>query len=308
MGYDTTYKGALRFTTSLTPAMLTRLGKYLDEDTRNHPDWRVPGEVFHIALELTEDLSGLQGSRGEKTYDLHLAVEVVLENMRLYFPEFGLAGKMAALPDAGEAGPWSFEVFPDGRIEVQGRRFEAFARDHDDPAIDVLYRLQIRTSGMKEAYGAGELIDMVVNQAGYAEKTYGSEAPRAKEELDRLVAIIRRGPRTYNCLAVAGLLLDEIDRLTGKERDRRKRPHQDAIALVRWVCKAYGDEEEDVITTGTYYHGDAGNNHPEGWYVTSHGLWRYAPESEIASWVGITGEQWEKLRTDGLPLVPGEKG
>lgn len=62
MGYTTTFKGQLRFTSELKASELAVLGQLFGEDCRDHPEWGAT-DLYYINLELTKDFSGLQWSK-----------------------------------------------------------------------------------------------------------------------------------------------------------------------------------------------------------------------------------------------------
>ena len=52
--------------------------------------------LSYIDLQLTDDFSGLEWDGSEKTYDLVEKVNLIIENMRLKYPDFGLTGELLA--------------------------------------------------------------------------------------------------------------------------------------------------------------------------------------------------------------------
>lgn len=95
MGYTTTFKGELKFSTDLTSKQLGKLKSFLGEDCREHPEWG-GRDLTYIDLELLEDFSGIKWDGSEKTYDLVDKVNLIIKQMRKDYPEFGLEGKLAA--------------------------------------------------------------------------------------------------------------------------------------------------------------------------------------------------------------------
>lgn len=95
MGYTTTFKGILQFDPELTAKQLAAINKILGEDCRDHPEWNADG-LYCIDLELTDDFSGIEWDGMEKTYQMEALVNVVIEEMRKQWPDFGLKGKLAA--------------------------------------------------------------------------------------------------------------------------------------------------------------------------------------------------------------------
>lgn len=95
MGYTTTFKGQLNFTTELNGKQLKKLKSYLGEDCRQHPEWG-ENDFTYIDLELTEDFTGIQWDGSEKTYDLEGKVNLVIHEMQKEYPDFGLEGYLTA--------------------------------------------------------------------------------------------------------------------------------------------------------------------------------------------------------------------
>jgi|ERR1700677_295897 len=96
MGYNTTFKGELKFTTELTTKQLIKVKSFLGEDCREHPEWGNT-QLTYIDLVLLDDFSGLKWDDGtEKTYDLPQKVNLIIEQMRKEYPDFGLSGKLSA--------------------------------------------------------------------------------------------------------------------------------------------------------------------------------------------------------------------
>lgn len=95
MGYNTDFKGKLVFVNELTIPQLKKLQSILGEDCRNHKEWTVPS-LTYIDLQLTEDYDGIEWNGSEKTYDLALKINVVINEMRKKFPDFALHGTIKA--------------------------------------------------------------------------------------------------------------------------------------------------------------------------------------------------------------------
>jgi hypothetical protein len=99
MSYRTQFEGALQFLYPPTPEQLTVLGEIFGEDIREHPEWaKYRGEFYWIDLALTKDATGIQMDyeRDGSNYSLHQQVNLVLEEMRKRWPDFGLEGEMLA--------------------------------------------------------------------------------------------------------------------------------------------------------------------------------------------------------------------
>jgi len=98
MGYSTSFTGELKFTKELNASTLAHLKKFLGEDARDNEDWLRPKDsgASYIDLELTDDFSGLKWNGAEKTYGLEDSVTIIIMNMRLIYPDFGLTGELLA--------------------------------------------------------------------------------------------------------------------------------------------------------------------------------------------------------------------
>lgn len=103
MGYDTKFKGELKFKTELSAKALAKLNTMLGEDFRDHPEWGGSG-LTHIDLVLTDDFDGLRwDDETEKTYDLPQKVTQVIKVMReAGFSDFALTGSLAAQGEEAE--------------------------------------------------------------------------------------------------------------------------------------------------------------------------------------------------------------
>lgn len=95
MGYSTEFKGELRFTKELTAKQLAKIKTFLGEDCREHPEWGNVG-LSYIDLELTDDFDGLKWNGSEKTYDLVEKVNLLIDNVKKKYPDFGLSGNLVA--------------------------------------------------------------------------------------------------------------------------------------------------------------------------------------------------------------------
>lgn len=112
MGYHTEFSGALQFKNKLTTKQLSRIKQILRQDCREHPDWEA-NNLTYIDLALLPDNSGIQWDGSEKTYNMPELVNVVIQQMRKDFPEFSLAGVMAAQgSDIGDL--WELYISKDG--------------------------------------------------------------------------------------------------------------------------------------------------------------------------------------------------
>jgi hypothetical protein len=114
MGYNTTFKGQLKFTCEPTLKMLAKLNPMMGEDFRDHKDWNHSECQGYIDLLLLDDFSGLRWNDGtEKTYGLVETVNAVIEIMRRDFPDFGLTGFLEAQGEDAED-RWNLVMGEDG--------------------------------------------------------------------------------------------------------------------------------------------------------------------------------------------------
>ena len=98
MGYDTTFKGELKFAKELTASQLAKVSSFLGEDCREHPEWEVDPklELDYIDLEFLDDFSGLRWNGAEKTYQLDHKINLIIREMRRTIPDFRLTGELFA--------------------------------------------------------------------------------------------------------------------------------------------------------------------------------------------------------------------
>jgi len=114
MGYNTEFKGVLTFTCEMTAPMLAKLNGYFGEDPSKHPEWTVDRKTGYIDLELTKDFSGIQWDSGtEKTYFLEKSVDIIIQQMRAQWPEFGLTGVLQAQGEDSDD-RWELYIGDDG--------------------------------------------------------------------------------------------------------------------------------------------------------------------------------------------------
>lgn len=95
MGYSTEFRGELKFTGEATVKQIVALRAICGQDCREHPEWKTSG-LYHVDLEVTENMDGLKWSGAEKTHEMDGLVNLVLRLMRAEWPDFGLAGEMLA--------------------------------------------------------------------------------------------------------------------------------------------------------------------------------------------------------------------
>jgi NAD-dependent DNA ligase len=95
MGYTTEFTGELKFTNELTAKQLAKVKSFLGEDCREHPEWGNTN-LTYIDLELLDDFSGLKWDCSEKTYDLPEKINLLIDNVKKEYPDFGLSGRLFA--------------------------------------------------------------------------------------------------------------------------------------------------------------------------------------------------------------------
>ena len=93
MGYNTEFKGLLKFGKILKPEELEYLNSILGEDTSNHPEWneiknKITNETMYIDLRLSKCFTGIEwNSECEKTYDMPEAIKLIIALMNKKFNE-----------------------------------------------------------------------------------------------------------------------------------------------------------------------------------------------------------------------------
>lgn len=128
MGYSTSFSGELKFTKELKASELAELNKFLGEDCRDHKEWKNTsgiGDLSYIDLKLTKDFSGLEWDNGEKSYNMVEKVNLVIENMKIKYPDFGLSGEFLAQgEDIGDVWRLVMEdnVAYERKIDLTGKR------------------------------------------------------------------------------------------------------------------------------------------------------------------------------------------
>lgn len=102
MGYDTKFKGVLRFVHEPSVAQIKALNDLAGEDAREHAaDWALTAtearNLSYIDLRVTRSLDGLEwNDETEKTRGMVEAVNLVTRLMRAKWPEFQLTGELKA--------------------------------------------------------------------------------------------------------------------------------------------------------------------------------------------------------------------
>lgn len=92
MGYNTEYRGVIKFAKELKASELAYLKRYLGIDVRDLDFMDANVDNCFIDLEFTEEFDGLQWNRAEKTYRMDQIIEFVIDRMIFAYPEFQLNG------------------------------------------------------------------------------------------------------------------------------------------------------------------------------------------------------------------------
>lgn len=135
MGYNTRFRGTLKFTCELTVPMLAKLNTFLGQDPREHPEWGAGRDIGYIDLVITKDFTGIEWDSGtEKTYGLEKSVTLIIQQMRKDFPDFGLTGSLLAQGEDMED-RWQLVIGADGlaqkqKIAIAGTRVKCPECDH----------------------------------------------------------------------------------------------------------------------------------------------------------------------------------
>lgn len=104
MGYNTSFKGTLKFKRPLKLSEYKYISKYLGEDGRDHTNWKSNSyymkDWYFIDLEFEEtdeDFIGLKWDGSEKTYGMVNQINFLIYEINKKFPELlPLSGKLLA--------------------------------------------------------------------------------------------------------------------------------------------------------------------------------------------------------------------
>lgn len=118
MGYNTSFRGVLRFKNDPTTKQLAKLHTFFGEDCRSHPEWNAGQYASYIDLRLTKDLDGIEWNGAEKTYGLTDSVNVIVHGMRKEWPDFALDGTLIAQGDDFDD-RWALVIGDDGMASEQ---------------------------------------------------------------------------------------------------------------------------------------------------------------------------------------------
>ena len=116
MGYSTEFKGELKFNRELTASQLAKVKSFLGEDCRDHPEWINGVGLYHVDLEFNDDFSGLKWDESEKTYGMVDLINMIIANMVLLYPDFGLNGRLTA---QGESIDDRYDVIMEDEVAVK---------------------------------------------------------------------------------------------------------------------------------------------------------------------------------------------
>lgn len=135
MGYNTKFKGELKFTTELNASHLAKLKTFFGEDPDKHMEWLSDfskkaldeSNFSYINLEFTDNFDGIRWNGGEKTYFMENSINLIIKEMKKMIPEFGLTGEMYAQGEDVED-RWILKI-KDGiaiveSIQVLGKRIQ----------------------------------------------------------------------------------------------------------------------------------------------------------------------------------------
>ena len=95
MGYNVNYRGALYFKDSLN-----ELDKFLGEDVRDHPDWKIPEGAECYFIDWEKQANALVHNTAEKSYDGANQLRIILDNTK----EVELSGVIRYTDDYGGVG------------------------------------------------------------------------------------------------------------------------------------------------------------------------------------------------------------
>jgi hypothetical protein len=116
MGYNTDFKGELRFVNELNSSSLGLINTFLGQDCRDHPEWGI-NDLTYINLEFLDDFSGLRWNGKSETYGMVDAVNLIVENMRKnYVERFRLCGELLAKGESSED-RWELLINSNGMAE-----------------------------------------------------------------------------------------------------------------------------------------------------------------------------------------------
>ena len=95
MGYDTSFKGELKFSESLTERQLQHIQLYLGKDCRDYPEWKTK-DLTNIDLKLSKDNKGIEWNGSQKTSNLDKKIKFIIDEMRKVIPNFIIKGNLLA--------------------------------------------------------------------------------------------------------------------------------------------------------------------------------------------------------------------
>jgi hypothetical protein len=114
MGYQTEFRGELKFNRELTGSELAFLKSMFWIDDDKMDGYIVPeAKPHYVQLCLTDDFTGIKWDGSEKFYKAVEAVNFIIVNMKARYPDFALTGRMTAQGEDFED-RWELVVGEDG--------------------------------------------------------------------------------------------------------------------------------------------------------------------------------------------------
>lgn len=101
MGYSTSFEGELRFVPELRSSELSHLKQFLGKDLRDFSGDKDAAVlckecVYWVALDITDDFSGIKWNGAEKTYGMVDLVNFLTLKIRERCPDFYFEGELRA--------------------------------------------------------------------------------------------------------------------------------------------------------------------------------------------------------------------
>ena len=118
MGYNTEFKGVLKFKHDPTVGQIKKLKTYFGEDCRDHPEWVEAKGMTYIDYRVTQDMDGIEwDDNTEKSYEMVEKLNFVINEMRKEYPNFDLEGELFAQgEDIGDV--WYLRMVDGQAMEV----------------------------------------------------------------------------------------------------------------------------------------------------------------------------------------------
>jgi hypothetical protein len=112
MGYSTYFDGELRFTKEATADQLAALEKICSATFKDRAQGQAQ-RLYYLDLKVSNGLTGLVWDGAEKTHEMDMQVNAVLDKMREQWPDFGLQGQLDAQGEAPND-HWTLAIGEDG--------------------------------------------------------------------------------------------------------------------------------------------------------------------------------------------------